>query len=152
MRRREFIALLGGAAIAWPLATRAQPSERVRRIGVLFSAPVEGHPYLLAFLDEMRRLGWEDGRNLRLDIRGGLYDLPQLRAAAEELLAQQPDVLVGYTSVPTRALRETGTRLPVVFVMIADPIALGVVESLARQGGNFTGVSHFAPDLAAKRL
>ena len=131
---------------------QAQTPVRVYRVGVLLSTPLESHPYLRALSDELRRLGWEEGRNLRVDMRSALPGSPQLRALAGELVALQPDVLVSFSSPPTGTLKEIGTRLPVVFGMVGDPVGLGVVKSLAQPGGNFTGVSNYAPDLAAKRL
>ncbi len=116
------------------------------------AVPIDDSPEQAALMDELRRLGWEHGRNLRLERRGARGDLRQLRSLAQELVAMQPDVLVGLTSPAAQALRETGTDRPIVFGLVSDPIGARFVKSLARPGGNMTGASNYGVDLAEKQL
>ena len=140
MRRREFITLLGGAVVAWPLAARARQAERVRHIGVLMSfADPSTQSYMIAFRDTLIKLGWVEGSNLRAEVRWGAGDADKIRAFAKELVDLQPDVIVGQSTPVIAALvRETQT-IPIVFVNVADPIGSGFVSSLARPSGNLTG-------------
>src|SRR2546423_1053190 len=127
MKRREFITLFGGSAAAWPLTARSQQSEHVRRIGVLMGIADDplGQVYVTALLDELRKLGWTDGRNVTVDIRWAAGSAEQTRAFAKELIGGRPDVIVGQnTPVVAALLRETGT-LPIVFVNVADPVGNG---------------------------
>ena len=141
MQRREFITLLGGATVVWPLAVRAQHGERVRRIGVLayWSADdTEGSARLAAFAEGLKRLGWNDGRNLRVDTRWATAD--DIRRHAAELAALAPDVLVAATGTVTVAALLQATRtVPIVFARVSDPVGQGLVASLARPSGNVTG-------------
>ena len=140
MRRREFITLLGGAAVAWPVAARAQQPERMRRIGVLmaFAGP-NAQSYATAFRDALTKLGWAEGRNLRTEVRWGAGDADKFRSFAKELVDLRPDAIVGQsTPVVVALVRETQT-IPIVFLNVADPIGSGFVVSLARPGGNLTG-------------
>jgi putative ABC transport system substrate-binding protein len=153
MRRREFIGLIGGAIIASPRAARAQ--QRVRRIGVLEGIAEddsEGQANLAAFLQELQRLGWSDGRNVRFDRRWGAGDAARIRKFAAELAGLAPDVIlaVGPDSV-TELLGATRT-IPVVFVLAADPVGAGHVDSLAQPGGNATGFQTAEYSLAGKWL
>jgi putative ABC transport system substrate-binding protein len=149
MKRREFIAALGGAA-AWPLVARAQQTERVRRIGVMHSSPpVIWQPREEAFKEALAELGWIEGRNLRIDYRPVSSDPDRLRAAVSELVALAPEVIVATTtSLPT--LQAATRTIPVVFTRALDPVALGYVASLAKPGGNMTGHAGFDPLVAPK--
>jgi putative tryptophan/tyrosine transport system substrate-binding protein len=154
MRRREFITLLGGAAAAWPRAARAQQADRVRRIGVLMYMPAddaEGQARLAAFTQALKQLGWTDGRNLRIDTRWANAD--DIRKHAAELAALAPDVLLAATGTATVAPLLQATRtLPIVFVVVIDPVGAGFVASLARPGGNATGFLMFEYGLSGKWL
>jgi putative ABC transport system substrate-binding protein len=141
MRRRAFIALLGGAA-AWPLAARAQQPEKVRRIGVLMSAyddDPEGKAQLFGFTEGLAALGWTDGRNLRMEIRWGGGNVNRARILAKELVALQPDVIVAQGTPVTAALQRETRTIPIVFVVVTDPVGDGFVAGLPRPGGNITG-------------
>jgi putative ABC transport system substrate-binding protein len=146
IKRREVIALLGGAAAApatlWPLAARSQQPERMRRIGVLMSLTAddpEGQARLTAFLQGLQQLGWTDGRNVRIDSRWGAGDSDRSRRYAAELVALAPDVILASgTSTMGPLLRATRT-VPIVFTQVTDPVGAGFVDSLARPGGNATG-------------
>ena len=154
MKRREFIAGLGAAA-AWPMAVRAQQGERVRRIGVLASLFVndpEVRALLRAFQDELHRLGWEQGRNLRIEYRLSGSDLDRLRTDAAELVAMDPDVLVAVAVPALVALSRATRSLPIVFNQVSDPVKLGFVASLARPGGNVTGFANFEHPIGGKWL
>jgi len=154
MKRREFIALLGGAAVAWPLATHAQ-SDRLRRIGVLMNlaeSDAKGQARLAALLQGLERLGWAAGRNVRIDTRWAAGSANNFRTYAGELLALEPDVLVGVTTRAVRALQQASRSVPIVFVGVADPVGSGLVASLSRPGGNATGFVIFEYSLAGKWL
>jgi putative ABC transport system substrate-binding protein len=141
VRRREFITFLGGAA-AWPLAARAQQPARMRRIGVL-NAFAENDPEeqanLAAFRQALEKLGWTDGRNVRIDYRWGGADPGRIRAHAIELVGLQPDVILVSTALALQPLLQETRSIPIVVVRIADPVGAGFVASLARPGGNLTG-------------
>ena len=154
MKRREFIAGLGGAA-AWPLVARAQQAERMRRLGVLIPAPSDDRQYQVrfaAFLQGLQQLGWDDGRNVHIDIRWGAGDADLLRKYAEELVALGPDVVMAFTSKAVPPLQQVTRAIPIVFAIVADPVGAGYVESLARPGGNVTGFITFEYALAGKWL
>jgi putative ABC transport system substrate-binding protein len=154
MLRRAFIAWLSNAA-AWPLAVQAQPAERVRRIGVLLAHDEndpEGKVRISAFKQGLTKLGWIEGRNLRMDVRWAAGNVDQLRIFAKELVGLQPDILLASATAATAALqRETGT-IPMVFVNVSDPIGSGFVASLARPGANMTGFSNFEASIAGRWL
>jgi putative ABC transport system substrate-binding protein len=140
LNRREFISVLGGAASAWPLAARAQQPGRTRRIGVLMSTAAddpEGRARIAAFLGELQQLGWTDGRNAQIEVRWPQGDADARKYAAE-LVALAPDVILATGVYAGRLLEETRT-VPIVFVLVADPVGAGFVASLARPGGNATG-------------
>ena len=141
MRRREFVGLLGGAA-AWPLAVRAQQSERVRSVGVLLPAAV-GDPVfqarLAAFEQELARLGWTIGGNLRIDLRWATTNTAEIRKQAADLVARAPDVILSTGDSTVPPLLEATRTVPIVFPVVNDPIGAGYVQSLARPGGNVTG-------------
>ncbi len=156
MKRREFITLIGGAAAAWPLAARAQQTERVRRIGVLMSFVVsdpEAQPRIAAFEKGMRDLGWVEGRNLRTEYRWAPgEDANLLRSGARELLDTAPDLILANSTPVIAALREQSRAVPVVFVQVTDPVGQGLVASLARPGGNLTGFTSFEFSIGSKWL
>jgi putative ABC transport system substrate-binding protein len=154
MKRREFITLLGGAA-AWPLAARAQQQERMRRIGVLMSVAAEGpegQARLAAFTNRLQQLGWTDGRNVRIDTRWGAGDAEGIRRYAAELVALGPDVILASGDIVGVALQQTTRGVPIVFTMIADPVGAGLVEGLARPGGNTTGFTLYEYGISGKWL
>jgi putative tryptophan/tyrosine transport system substrate-binding protein len=148
--RREFITLLGGAAAAWPLAARAQQTERMRRIGVLAGLPA-GNPQSLArnaaFLQGLGELGWNVGRNLQIDYRWGAVDA---RRYAAELAALAPEVILAVGTSVVGPLLAATRSVPVVFVQVTDPVGSGFVASLARPGGNATGFTLFEFGISAK--
>jgi ABC-type uncharacterized transport system substrate-binding protein len=156
MRRRAFIAVLGGAAATWPLAARAQRSERMRRIGVLMASAAddsENQARMAAFLQGLAQLGWTDGRNVQIDTRWATTNADDLRRHAAELAALAPDVLVAATGTATVAPLLQATRtVPIVFVVVIDPVGAGFVASLARPGGNATGFTMFEYGLSGKWL
>src|SRR5262245_23537403 len=154
LRRRQFITLLGGAA-AWPLAARAQQGEPMRRIGVLMNAAADDPEYqarLAAFLQALQQLGWSDGHNVRIDIRWGAGNPDTMRKYAAELVALAPEVILTTTSAATTALQQATRTVPIVFSMVLDPVGGGIVESLARPGGNTTGFMQFEFSLSGKWL
>ena len=155
MRRREFITLLGGAAAAWPLYARAQQAERVRRLGVLMPTGERDPETQLrvgALREGLQKLGWVEGRNLRVEYRWGGGSQERTRTYAAELVALKPDVIFGApTSAAVALYRETRT-IPVVFAQAADPVGVGLVDSLARPGGNITGFAVFEYAIALKWL
>ena len=158
MQRREFITLLGGgAAAAWPLAARAQQPQRMRRVGLLMSTGnPENDPELRARIAALRegleKLGWTEGHNIELDYRWARGDPDRVQILAKELVVLRPDVIVAVTTTAGVALKRETTTIPVVFVNVVDPIGSGLVASLARPGGNFTGFIHFEPSMAGKWL
>jgi putative ABC transport system substrate-binding protein len=155
MKRREFITLLGGAAAAWPLAARAQQGERVRRIGVLMNLAeddAEGRNRISAFLQALQQLGWTDGHNARIDTRWGVGDLDLYRRYAVELVALAPDVILTSGGSAVSALQRATRTVPIVFVTVTDPVGGGLVEGLARPGGNTTGFTQFEYGMSAKWL
>jgi putative tryptophan/tyrosine transport system substrate-binding protein len=144
MRRREFIKLLGGATVAWPLTAHAQQSERMRRVGVLMHTTAEdsdGQNRLAAFLQGLQETGWVVGRNVHIDVRWAAANVDRFRSHATDLLALAPDVVLASTSQSTAAFQKATTTVPVVFAGSADPVAQGFVDSVARPGGNITGFS-----------
>jgi putative ABC transport system substrate-binding protein len=155
MRRRNFIALLGGAAVAWPLAARAQQGEGVRRIGMLIAnaeSDPEGQIRAAAFRQDLQKLGWTEGRNIRIDYRWGAGEPDRARAYAAELMALAPDVIVANGTLASTALQRATRSIPVVFVVVIDPVGAGLVESLAHPGGNITGFATFEPEIGGKWL
>jgi putative tryptophan/tyrosine transport system substrate-binding protein len=152
MQRRQFIALLGGAA-TWPLAARAQQDQRVRRIGVL-SALAENDPESVArrpaFEQALKALNWTNGSNLRVDYRWGEGDAERSRKLAAELIALAPDVIVASGNIALEQMTQATRTIPIVFVQAIDPVGSGFVKSLARPGGNITGFTQFEYSLAAK--
>jgi ABC-type uncharacterized transport system substrate-binding protein len=153
MKRREFIALLGGAAAAWPVAARAQQPER--RIGVLM-ALVESDPEAQSLISTARQrlgeLGWSEGRNIRIDDRWAAGDADRLRAYAAELVSLKPDVIFGEGTPVVAALQQATRTIPIVFVNANNPIGFGFVASMARPGGNITGFVSAEPAMGGKWL
>ena len=140
--RREFITLLGGAAVAWPRAASAQKPGGVRRIGVLLSvaeSDPEGNAQLSGFTLGLTELGWIEGRNLRMEVRWGGGDVDQIRTLAKELVALQPDLIVAQGTPVTAALQRETRTIPIVFVVVTDPVGDGFVAGLSHAGGNITG-------------
>jgi putative tryptophan/tyrosine transport system substrate-binding protein len=155
MRRREFITLLGGAAVAWPLAARAQQADRMRRVGVLVSRIAddpEEQARLAAFVQGLQELGWTEGRNVRIDYRWAAGDADRSRTYAAELVALAPDVIVAAGSQSVAALEQTTRTVPIVFASVVDPVGAGYVTRLARPGGNATGFTAFEYSLSGKWL
>ena len=155
IRRREFIALLGGTALAWPLAARAQQPERARRVGVLMNLPAddpEAQLYMAAFQQGLQDAGWSVGRNLRIDHRWGPLDREQFYQKAAELVALAPDVVLGAGGATAEAVHRASRSVPVVLAQSIDPVGAGVVASLARPGGNVTGFMQFEYSLGGKWL
>ena len=143
MRRRDFITLLGGAAAAWPLAASAQQPERIRRIGVLMAYAKDNpevQARIAAFIDELQRLGWIDGRNAKIEYR---WETGDLRKAATELVTLSPDIILASTTPAVAALQQATSTVPIVFAQVADPVSAGFVASLAKPGGNMTGFTTF---------
>ena len=141
MKRREFIALLGGAA-AWPLAARAQQGERMRRIGIILPAAADDpafQAWVGAFLQALALLGWNIGRNVRIDTRWATPNPAEIRRHAAELVALAPDVILASGTSTVGPLLQATRMVPIVFPNIGDPVGAGFVDSLARPGGNATG-------------
>ena len=155
MRRREFITLLGGAAVASPLAARSQPAERMRRVGLLLGLVAndpEGQARIARFQQALQQLGWIDGRNLRTDIRWGGGNVDDIRKYAAELVALAPDVILATASVSVGPLLQATRSVPIVFTNVPDPVGAGFVGSLARPGGNATGFLQFEYGMSGKWL
>ena len=156
MRRREFITLLGGAVATWPLAVRAQQLDHVRRIGVLMASTADDPDFqarIMAFLQGLQQLGWADGRNVRIDTRWATTTPDDIRRHAAELAALAPDVILAGTGTATVAPLLQATRtVPIVFAVVIDPVGAGFVETLARPGGNATGLTIFEYNMSGKWL
>jgi putative ABC transport system substrate-binding protein len=152
--RRKFISAFGGAAATWPLTARAQQGEPVRRIGLLqglAAADPVAQANNAAFLQGLQQLGWTDGRNVRIDIRWGTGTVADIRKYAAELVALSPDVILGVAAAVGPLLQATHS-LPIVFVIVPDPVSSGFVDSLSRPGGNATGYLMFEYSLCGKWL
>jgi putative ABC transport system substrate-binding protein len=155
MRRREFIALLGGAATALPLPARAQQVERMRRIGVLMAtaeSDPENQRNIKAFLQGLQELGWAHGRNVQIEYRWGGASLDRIRTYAAELVGLKPDVILAQTTLVVAPLQRETRTAPIVFMQIVDPVESGFVASLARPGGNLTGFTPFEFSTTTKWL
>src|SRR6516162_9143629 len=153
MRRREFITLLGGVAVAWPIAARAQQPDQMRRVGVLInrrSDNPEGHDQVTAFQQAIQKLGWSDARNIRIDICWGENDVDRERQCATELVALMPDVVLAAGTLSVTSLQHIRHTLPIVFVDASDPVGAGLVDSLERPGGSTTGFMLYEFSLAGK--
>ena len=154
MRRRGFITILGGGVL-WPLAGHAQQAEPMRRVGVL-TPNDENNPisyaFVTAFAEALRHLGWVEGKNIRIDYRFAAGDPTLFKTYAAELVSLSPDAILAGTAAAVAALREQTRTIPIVFTLVADPVGLGFVESLARPGANITGFSSFDAPLMGKWL
>jgi len=152
--RRKFITLAGGAAVAWPLAARAQQPDTARRIGMLMGLPEddpETNARVVKFRQELERLGWSEGRNVRIDTRFAPAGA-QAQVLAKELVGLRPDVLLAHSAQIAAALQRETRAIPIVFVNVSDPIGAGFVASLARPGGNLTGLLHYEEGIVGKWL
>jgi putative tryptophan/tyrosine transport system substrate-binding protein len=150
MRRREFVILFGWAA-AWPFAAQAQQIGTVRRISILHSGfPLRTRVRLL--IEALRTLGYDDGKTATIELLGGEGDAVRLKTLAATLAAQKPEVIIALTSPAVRALKDAGVETPVVFAFVSDPVALGIVKSLAHPGANITGITYSQAALGGKRL
>ena len=155
MRRRDFIILLAGAMVGWPSAVRAQQPERVRRVGALSAFrenDANNQASVTAFAQSLGRLGWVDGKNIRIDYRFAAGDPALFKTYAAELVSLSPDAIYAVTTPSLAALAQQTRTIPIVFIVVADPVGLGFVQSLARPGGNITGFSSFDPPLMGKWL
>ena len=154
MRRREFI-VCGCAAVAWPIAASSQQPERIRRIGALLNVPenyTEAQAWLAGFRQGLEKLGWIEGRNTHIEVRSAAGRADRFPVLAKELVAQQPDVILTHAPPSTAALQRETRAIPIVFVAVSDPIGPGFVASLARPGGNITGLLTFEPGITGKWL
>jgi putative tryptophan/tyrosine transport system substrate-binding protein len=155
MRRREFISSLCGAAVAWPIGVGAQQRERARRIGVVMGYPetnLNAQLQVTAFRQQLRKLGWIEGDNFRIDIRYGADDPKHIRALAKELLGLGADLMVSNSNLVTTILQSEVRGIPLVFISVSDPIGSGFVTDLARPTGNVTGFANFQPSMGSKWL
>jgi putative tryptophan/tyrosine transport system substrate-binding protein len=155
VKRRDFFTLLGGAAVAWPLAVRAQQAgERMRRVGLLMGTvdDREGQARVTALKQGLQELGWTDGRNIQIETRFGGADAGGIRAHAAELVALAPEVIVGQTTPVIRALRQATSSIPIVMAAVNDPVEQGFVSSLAHPGGNITGFAFVDFQMVGKWL
>ena len=153
MRRREFITVVGGAAVSWPLVVRAQQASGTRRAGVLINLSendLEAQRLITAFRERLAQLGWVDGRNLRIDYRWASGDVDRIRAFAKELVELSPDIIIGYATPSVVALQHEIGSIPIVFLSVTDPVGQGLVASLAHPGGNITGFAVFEFSLGTK--
>ena len=153
IRRREFMILLGAAA-AWPLAARAQQPDRVRRVGVLMGIAddFEGQTRMAVFRQRLQALGWTEGRNVQFIYRWSAGEVTHARPFAKELVDLRSDVILANSTPVAAAVGETTRTTPTVFVQVSDPVTAGVVQSLARPGGNLTGFTNFEPSMASRWL
>ena len=155
MKRREFIMLLGGMVIAWPLAALAQQGGAMRRIGVLMNVAAddpESMARIAAFIQGLQQLGWTDGRNVQVDTRWAAGDAGRFHRYAEELLALAPDVVLASATPSVQALQQATRTVPIVFANVSDPVGAGFVDSMARPGGNVTGFTNWEFGSGAKWL
>ena len=153
MQRRNFIRLLGGAAVAWPLAARAQQGERMRRVGVLMGFAENdsrSHAHMAAFRDGLQKLGWTEGRNIRIDTRWAAFDAESRQRFAKELITLRPDLILSHSTPTTAELLLQTRTIPIIFATVTDPVGSGFVASLPRPGGNVTGFTLVEPTMAAK--
>jgi putative ABC transport system substrate-binding protein len=154
MRRRDFITLLGATA-AWPLAARAQP-ERMRRIGVLMGyaeSDLDAQAKVAAFREALQKLGWAEGRNIRIDTRWPIpADTESMQRFAKELVTLQPDLILSHITPTTAALLQQTRTVPIIFATVSDPVGSGFVASFSRPGGNITGFTSIEPTMAGKWL
>jgi putative tryptophan/tyrosine transport system substrate-binding protein len=155
LKRREFITLLGGAAVAWPIAARAQQPDRVRRIGVLMAyaeSDPEGQAWVAAFREGLQKLRWAEGSNIWIDYRWGAADVDLMQRFARELVALQPDVILTQNTPTTASVLQQTRTIPIIFANVSDPVGSGFVASFNRPGGNVTGFIVVEPTMAGKWL
>jgi putative ABC transport system substrate-binding protein len=156
MRRRQFITMFGGAAAAWPLAARAQQGERMRRIGVLMGyaeSDAAAQAQVAAMRQELRKLGWDEGRNIHIDVRFPAADVAKARAVVMELISLTPDLLVSNTNLVTAVVQAEIRTIPIVFIFVGDPVGSGFVSDDARPNGNLTGFANWdSPAMVGKWL
>ena len=153
MKRREFITLVGGAAVAWPLAARAQQAASLPTVGFLGAgSPTTADVWLSAFMSRLRELGWIEGRNIKIDVRWAEGRNDRSAEIAAELVRLKVDVIVTYSSEHTQIAKQATSTIPIVFALAADPVGSGLVANLARPGGNITGLSAQNVDLTGKRF
>jgi len=153
MRRRYFITLLGGTVVAWPFGADAQQSDRMRLIGVLMGFAESDHEaqsWVAAFREELRKLGWTEGRNIEIDTRWATADVESMKRLAKELAALQPDFILTSTTPATAAMLQYTRTIPIIFVLVGDPVGSGFVASMARPGGNATGFTPIEGSLGGK--
>jgi ABC-type uncharacterized transport system substrate-binding protein len=156
VHRRDFLKFIAGSAASWPLAASAQQAGRTRRIGVLM-AHAENDPefrtYVSAFREGLEKFGWKDGRNVHIDFRWGALDDAEARQrAAKELIELQPEIILTQNTPPTASMLQQTRTIPIVFVIVADPVGSGFVQNLARPGGNATGFTIMEPTITGKWL
>lgn len=156
MKRRVFIKVLGGVVLTWPLALRAQQKPRLRRVGVLIPFPDDREPlvkdYLSAFKQRLHELGWDEGRNIQVDYRFTDQVPQRMRAGAVELISLAPDIIVVWANPSAAIMRKATQTIPVVFVVVSDPLGAGIVTNLAHPGENITGFQNFETDIGGKWL
>ena len=155
MRRRDFIKIVSASATAWPLAALAQQSDRVARIGLLTAYAANdtlSQPWIATFVRGLSELGWSVGRNLQIDYRWGSANVERIKQFAKELVSLKPDVILAGSTPVTAALQRETVGIPIVFVVVSDPVGDGFVASLARPGGNITGFINFEHSMGGKWL
>ncbi len=155
MRRRDLIALLGGAAAPWPLKVRAQQPDPARRVGALMGVPAsdpEAQAFFSAFTQALDKMGWTAGSTVQMDVRWASGEVDRIRMRAKELVALRPDVILSYGTAVTAVLQKETQTVPIVFVIVSDPVGSGFVASLPRPGGNITGFINLEGQLGGKWL
>jgi putative ABC transport system substrate-binding protein len=153
MRRRDFIKVMTAAAAAWPHAARAQQGETMRRVGILLpyrEGDAEGQAVVAAFQEGLRGLGWTAGRNVQFDVRWASGDPEKARSLAKELIGMAPDVIVPSSNLVTTIVQQETRTIPIVFILVGDPIGSGYVASMAQPGGNLTGFAVLENAIAGK--
>jgi putative ABC transport system substrate-binding protein len=153
MNRRAFITLIGGAAAVRPLAARAQQADRMQRIGVLMNGTATEarlQSYVAAFVQGLRQLGWNEGQNIRIDVRWNAGDADLARTYAAQLIGLMPDVILASSTTNLTVIQQATSTVPVVFVQVSDPVAQGFVASVAKPGGNLTGFSMYEFSIGGK--
>ena len=153
MTRRKLMTLLGGAAVAWPIASSAQQPGKLPIIGFLVSGTPSSHgQWVAAFVQRLRELGWIEGRTIAIEVRWAEGRSERLAEIATEFVRLKIDVIVTHSAAPVLAAKQASSVIPIVFAVAGDPVSTGLVASLARPGGNVTGLSVQQTDLAGKRL
>jgi ABC-type uncharacterized transport system substrate-binding protein len=154
VRRREVIAMVGGAA-AWPLAARAQQGERVRRIGVLMmysQSDAQAQGFIATFAEALAKIGWKEGHNLRTEFRWASSDRQLIQRSAKELVALRPDLILSSSTPTTTSLQQETRTIPIIFANIVDPVGSGFATNLSKPGGNITGFINFEFSMGGKWL